>query len=124
MPCYGDERSELLGFALLFWPDQQRRDWGLHRNREQERAMSEKQPAISMRLASSQSERFIIAALPPAHSRHWIPRHKHAVVKAVHAGVLPLREAMMRYELSLEEFVSWENQFERQETKRRETIHA
>jgi Protein of unknown function (DUF1153) len=81
-------------------------------------------PAISMRLVSSQSERFIIAALPPAHSRHWIPRHKQAVVDAVHADILPLREAMARYDLSMEEFITWEREFSKKQTARREGAFA
>jgi Protein of unknown function (DUF1153) len=81
-------------------------------------------PAISMRLVSSQSERFIIAALPPAHSRHWIPKHKQAVVEAVHADLLPLREAMQRYDLSIEEFMTWEREFSKRQVVRREGAYV
>jgi Protein of unknown function (DUF1153) len=75
-------------------------------------------------LVSSQPEQLIIAALPPAHSRHWIPRHKQAVVEAVHSGVLPLREAMVRYELSIEEFVSWECEFTKKQPAPRDAAYA
>jgi Protein of unknown function (DUF1153) len=53
-------------------------------------------------------------ALPPPRSNHWVARQKRAVVAAVNAGVLPLNEAMQRYELSIEEFVSWECAFNRE----------
>jgi Protein of unknown function (DUF1153) len=86
--------------------------------------MGQFQPVMTMRLVSSQAERFTIASLPPAHSRHWIPRHKRAVVAAVHSGMLPLREAMERYDMSMEEFVSWESEFAQRPTEQREEAYA
>ena len=49
--------------------------------------------------------------LPPPRSNHWVPRQKRAVVEAVNSGRLPLREAMRRYELSIEEFLTWQEVF-------------
>ena len=40
-------------------------------------------------------------------------RRKAAVVAAVSAGVITVKEACRRYQLSEEEFVSWQQAFER-----------
>ena len=45
--------------------------------------------------------------LPPPGERHWLPRHKAAVVAAVRSKVLSLEEASERYRLTAEEFLSW-----------------
>ena len=63
-----------------------------------------------MRIA--QRERFLqfdqTIELPPPITR-WTSRHKAAVVAAVHSGEITLEEACGRYELSIEEFRSWES---------------
>jgi hypothetical protein len=48
-----------------------------------------------------------LAHLPAAETKHWVPRHKAAVVAAVRAGTLSLPEACERYKLTEEEFYSW-----------------
>jgi hypothetical protein len=48
-----------------------------------------------------------LADLPAPHERHWGARKKALVVAAVNAGLLTLRQAQERYELSVEEYVSW-----------------
>lgn len=48
------------------------------------------------------------ADLPPSHERRWGPKQKARVVAAVEAGLLSLGEARKRYELSVEEFISWQ----------------
>ena len=48
------------------------------------------------------------ADLPPAHESRWSPKQKARVVAAVEAGLLSLSEARKRYELSVEEFISWQ----------------
>jgi hypothetical protein len=53
------------------------------------------------------------AELPPAGTRHWVPRYKAAVVAAVEAGVLSLEDAGRRYLLSEEEFESWRDTIDR-----------
>jgi hypothetical protein len=45
--------------------------------------------------------------LPLPGERHWLPRHKAAVVAAVRSKVLSLEEASERYRLTAEEFLSW-----------------
>ena len=51
--------------------------------------------------------RIPVAHLPTVRTRHWIPRHKAAVVAAVRQGALSLPEACDRYMLTEEEFYSW-----------------
>ena len=46
--------------------------------------------------------------LPPADTKRWVARRKAVVVNAVHSGAIGLEEACRRYELSAEEFLSWE----------------
>lgn len=47
--------------------------------------------------------------LPPPTLKRWTPQYKEAVVLAVNRGFLTLREACIRYALSVEEFQDWEN---------------
>jgi PHD/YefM family antitoxin component YafN of YafNO toxin-antitoxin module len=51
--------------------------------------------------------------LPPAGTRHWVPRYKAAVVAAVETGVLGLEDAGRRYLLSEEEYESWRDTIDR-----------
>ena len=51
------------------------------------------------------------ADLPPRRHARWHARQKKIVVLAVQSGLMPLYEAMDRYELSIEEFQSWNRQF-------------
>src|SRR5690606_10696853 len=47
------------------------------------------------------------ADLPPAETRRWVASRKVRVVRAVAYGLLPLHEALERYQLSEEEFGLW-----------------
>lgn len=51
--------------------------------------------------------------LPSPNTKRWVVRRKAAVVAAVRNGVLSLNEACERYNLSVEEFLSWEKLIER-----------
>jgi hypothetical protein len=51
--------------------------------------------------------------LPPANTTRWVIRRKALVVAGVHNGLITLEEACTRYNLSLEEFQSWQRQIER-----------
>jgi hypothetical protein len=55
-------------------------------------------------------------ALPPADTRRWVARRKAALVEAVRAGVLDFEEACRRYQISAEEFASWEKLIDRHGT--------
>jgi hypothetical protein len=50
--------------------------------------------------------------LPPTDTKRWVAGRKAAVVNAVHGGAIGLEEACRRYELSAEEFLSWERGIE------------
>ena len=52
-----------------------------------------------------------MAELPPPDVKRWTIRRKVAVVTAVAVGVLTREEACSRYQLSEEEFLSWEQAF-------------
>lgn len=51
--------------------------------------------------------------LPSSDERHWLPRHKAAVVAAVRCGALTLEEVSKRYMLTKEEFDSWKEAIDR-----------
>ena len=50
--------------------------------------------------------------LPPPGTKRWVARRKAAVVTAVRSGVIAFEEARRRYDLSEEEFLSWERGIE------------
>ena len=52
--------------------------------------------------------------LPPSDTSRWIARRKAEVVAAVNGGMLSIREACDRYNLTLEEFASWQRAVERE----------
>lgn len=52
--------------------------------------------------------------LPSPRTSRWVARRKAEVVAAVNGGLLSIREACDRYDLSLEEFASWQRAVERE----------
>ena len=50
--------------------------------------------------------------LPPANTRRWVVRRKAVVVAAVQSGKITLEEACQRYQLTEEEFRSWQRAYE------------
>lgn len=46
--------------------------------------------------------------LPPPDTRRWVSRRKALVVLAVRDGLLTREAACERYDLSIEEYLSWE----------------
>ena len=46
--------------------------------------------------------------LPPPNTKRWVAQRKATVVAAVRANVLSLKNACERYDLTVEEFRSWE----------------
>ncbi len=46
--------------------------------------------------------------LPSKNTTRWVVKRKAKVVLAVHAGLMTLEEALTTYNLSKEEFASWE----------------
>ena len=53
-----------------------------------------------------------MAELPPADTRRWVARRKAAVVAAVQNGKITLEEACRRYQLTEEEFRSWQRAYD------------
>lgn len=52
-------------------------------------------------------------SLPPPSTTRWVASRKAQVVAAVQGGLLTLEEVMARYNLSLEEFYSWQRAMDR-----------
>ena len=52
-------------------------------------------------------------SLPPADTKRWVTRRKAEVVAAVRNGIISLDEACTRYQISIEEFLSWQRLIER-----------
>src|SRR3546814_7838029 len=50
--------------------------------------------------------------LPPPETKRWVSRRKAEVVTAVRQGLLSLEDACRRYNLSMEEFLSWQRLIE------------
>ncbi|MGC2199356.1 MAG: DUF1153 domain-containing protein [Stellaceae bacterium] len=53
-----------------------------------------------------------MTSLPSPGTKRWVARRKVAVVAAVSSGQITLQEACRRYQLSEEEFFSWQRAFE------------
>ena len=51
--------------------------------------------------------------LPPPDTKRWVSRRKAQVVAAVRQGLLTLEDACRRYNLSMEEFLSWQRLVDR-----------
>ncbi len=54
----------------------------------------------------------LMESLPPSNTKRWVVRRKAAVVVAVRNGEITIEEACRFYQLSEEEFLSWERAFE------------
>ena len=53
------------------------------------------------------------ADLPPPNTRRWVASRKLSVVKGVMSGLIPLKEVLEIYELSEEEYYSWQKGVEK-----------
>ena len=56
----------------------------------------------------------IAADLPSPDTKRWVPRRKAAIVDAVRQGAVSLEEVCRRYQLSIEEFITWQRAIESQ----------
>lgn len=57
--------------------------------------------------------RLTLSDLPSPNTKRWVIRRKAQVVMAVRGGLLTLDEACERYDLSVEEFLSWQRMIDR-----------
>jgi Protein of unknown function (DUF1153) len=55
----------------------------------------------------------LLDLLPSPDTRRWVARRKAEVVNAVRQGLLSLEAACARYQISEEEFISWERLIDR-----------
>ena len=55
------------------------------------------------------SEPLTRKSLPPRGTTRWVVRRKAEIVAAVEGGLITLDEACSDYNLSVEEFLSWQN---------------
>ncbi|WP_228242498.1 DUF1153 domain-containing protein [Porphyrobacter sp. GA68] len=58
-------------------------------------------------------EPLTLADLPPPSTRRWVVRRKAEVVAAVNGGLVTVDEVLERYDLTLEEFASWQRAVDR-----------
>lgn len=58
-------------------------------------------------------EPLTLASLPPSGTTRWVVRRKAEVVSAVNGGLLSINDACERYDLTLEEFASWQRAVDR-----------
>ena len=58
-------------------------------------------------------EPLTLADLPPPETRRWVVRRKAEVVAAVNGGLLSIEDVLERYDLTLEEFASWQRAVDR-----------
>ncbi len=58
-----------------------------------------------------------VPELPPTTTKRWSPLRKAAVIEGIKAGVLGILGACERYDLSLQEVLSWQEAYERGGTK-------
>ena len=50
--------------------------------------------------------------LPPPDTKRWVPRRKAMIVNAVHSAAMSLEEVCRCYDLSVEEFLTWQRAIE------------
>jgi Protein of unknown function (DUF1153) len=58
-------------------------------------------------------EPLTVASLPAPETTRWVVRRKAEVVAAVNGGLLTIDEVCARYNLTLEEFASWQRAVDR-----------
>jgi len=65
--------------------------------------------------AADAEDRIDVLAVPelPRAAQRWTVRRKAAVVEAVRGGWLPIDEACVLYNISIDEFVAWERDLDR-----------
>lgn len=54
----------------------------------------------------------MVTELPSSNTKRWVIRRKAAVVAAVRSGQITIEDACKRYNLSMEEFLSWQRLIE------------
>lgn len=76
-------------------------------------ASASRQPESTMGRSRTKPAKLTLADLPPSDTQRWVMRRKAEVVAGVRAGLLSAEDACRRYNLSQEEFNSWQTMVER-----------
>lgn len=75
--------------------------------------MIENQKIRPVQVIGPLGEPLTLTSLPPAGTTRWVVRRKAEVVAAVNGGLLSINDACERYDLTLEEFASWQRAVDR-----------
>ena len=75
--------------------------------------MSETMSARPKMVVAPDGTLLSLDTLPSPETRRWVARRKAEVVTAVRAGLLSFEEACTRYNISAEEYGSWERAIDR-----------
>jgi hypothetical protein len=75
--------------------------------------MSTRPDTRSKQVIGPLGEPLTVADLPSPSTRRWVVRRKAEVVAAVNGGLLTIDEVLERYNLTLEEFASWQRAVDR-----------
>ncbi len=71
--------------------------------------MSSTGPGRASQVIGPTGQPLSLEDLPPPDTKRWVIRHKAELVAAVRGGLISLEEVCKRYQLSEEEFQSWQN---------------
>ena len=70
-------------------------------------------PAVTPTVIGPDGRHMTRGDLPPRNTKRWVIRRKAEVVAAVRGGLISLDEACNYYNLSVEEFLSWQRAIEK-----------
>lgn len=75
--------------------------------------MIENQKIRPAKVIGPLGEQLTLETLPPPSTSRWVIRRKAEVVAAVNGGLLSIDNACDRYDLTVEEFASWQRAIDR-----------
>ncbi len=75
--------------------------------------MSSTGPGRANQVVGPTGQPLSLRDLPPPDTKRWVMRRKAELVAAVRGGLISLEEVCERYQLSVEEFQSWQKSLER-----------
>lgn len=70
-----------------------------------------------LRKIDERLRRSVLGDLPPPSTKRWVPQRKAAVVAAVKNRAITIDEACRRYNLSVEEYLFWQEMVEKHGVK-------
>ena len=75
--------------------------------------MSEPRDRFQKRIVGFDGRLISIGDLPPSNTKRWCTSRKALIVTGVRAGLITIEEACERYNLSIEEFLTWQELIDR-----------